>query len=73
MPDRCASSWPTVTRSSMSGRSGPRTERAVVSSSSTPSSISDTTASAVKLFEPLASANRVSTVFGMPHPRCARP
>ena len=51
--------------SSISGRSEPRTDRAVVSHASVRSSISATTASAVKLLEPLAMAKRVSTAFGM--------
>jgi hypothetical protein len=73
MPERCDSSCSTVTASSINGRSAPRTARAVVPSSSTPSSMSATTASAVNAFEPLASAKRVSTVLGIPHPRWAMP
>ena len=66
MPERCASRCSTVTSSSISGRSLPSTERAVVESSSLPSSIRLTTASAVRPFVPLASAKRVSTLFGIP-------
>ena len=73
MPDRCDRRCSTVTPSSISGRSPPRTERAGVESSSTPSSIRLTTASAVKPFAPLASPKRVSTAFGISKPRCARP
>ena len=56
-----------------SGRSPPSTERAVVASSSTPSSIRLTTVSAVSPFEPLAIANRVSMVFEMRLARSASP
>ena len=73
MPERCASRCSTVTSSPMSGRSEPSTERAVVESSSEPSSTRVATVTAVKLFAPLASANRVSTVFGISYPRCANP
>ena len=59
-PSRCS----TVTSSSTSGRSSPRSDRAVVSSASTPSSTRRITARAVKPLPPLATANRVSTVFG---------
>src|SRR4029453_14043447 len=73
MPDRCDRRCSTVTPSSITGRSLPRTERAGVESSSTLSSIRLTTASAVKPFAPLASPKRVSTAFGISKPRCARP
>src|SRR4051794_25100605 len=73
MPDRWVSRCSTVTSSAISGRSLPRTERAVVARSSTPASISDTTASAVSPLAPLASANCVSTVFGTPCARSAWP
>ena len=66
MPERCASSCSTVTASSISGRSEPSTDRAVVESSSLPSSIRVTTARAVNPFVPLAIAKRVSTSFGIP-------
>ena len=64
MPDRCESRCSTVTSSRISGRSSPSTERAVVESSSEPSSIRLATVTAVKPFVPLAIANCVSTVFG---------
>src|SRR4051812_20505960 len=73
MPERCASSCSTVTPSPTSGRSGPRTERAVVVSRSVPSSTRLTTLRAVRPFVPLASANRVSAAFGMSQPRSASP
>src|SRR5438034_4260248 len=73
MPDRCDRRCSTVTPSSITGRSLPRTERAGVESSSTPSSIRLTTASAVKPFAPLAIPKRVSTAFGISKPRCAKP
>jgi hypothetical protein len=65
MPDRCASSCPTVTSSSISGRSSPRTSRAFVPMPSVPCSTRLTTASAVKALQPLAIANRVSVVFAI--------
>ena len=54
-----------MTPSSISGRSSPSTDRAVVVSSSVPSSIRLTTVRAVKPFMPLAIANRVSVAFGI--------
>src|SRR3954465_7784731 len=73
MPERCDRRCSTVTRSSIRGKSLPRTEREGVESSSTPSSIRLTTVSAVKPFAPLASPKRVSRVFGISKPRCAGP
>ncbi len=73
MPDRCESRCSTVTSSPISGRSAPSTERAVVESSSEPSSIRLATATAVKPLLPLAMANCVSSVFGIPWARSARP
>src|SRR5215210_655103 len=73
MPDRCDRRCSTVTPSSIAGRSLPRTERTRVESSSTPSSIRLTTASAAKPFAALASPKRVSSVFAISKPRCARP
>ena len=73
MPERCSSRCSTVTSSEISGRSSPSTERAVVARSSRPSSTSDTTASAVSAFAPLAIANCVSTVFAIPWARSAIP
>ena len=68
MPDRCASRCSIVTASSISGRSSPSTDRAVVSSPSEPSSIRLTTASAVRPFVPLAIAepgvDRVGDLMG---------
>ena len=66
MPERCASRCSTVTSSAINGRSSPSTDRAGVASSSRPSSIRLTTVSAVSPFVPLAIANRVSTVLGIP-------
>ena len=66
MPERCASRCSTVTSSSISGRSSPSTDRAGVASSRRPSSIRLMTVSAVRPFVPLAIANCVSTVFGIP-------
>ena len=62
-----------MTSSPMSGRSSPRTERAVVAELEDPSSIRLTTASAVRPFVPLAIPNWVSIVFGIPWPRSASP
>src|SRR5262245_20356232 len=73
MPERCESRCPTVTAPSMSGRSRPRTERAVVVIASVPSSIKLATASAVSPLDPLAIAKRVSTVFAIPLARSASP
>lgn len=66
MPDVWASSCSTVTPSSISGRSAPSNERAVVDRLSTPSSTSDITASAVNPLAPLASANLVCEVLATP-------
>ncbi len=62
-----------MTPSSISGRSSPSTDRAVVVSSSVPSSIRLTTVRAVKPFIPLAIANRVSVAFGIACARSASP
>ena len=60
-----------MTSSPTSGRSSPSTDRAVVESSSTPSWTSETTARAVRHFDQLAVANRVSTAFGISQARLA--
>ena len=73
MPERCASRCSTVTPSPTSGRSSPSSDRAVVSSRSVPCSTSAMTVTAVRLFVPLAMANCVSTVAGMPWARSASP
>ena len=62
-----------MTSSAISGRSVPSSDRAVVSYAIVPSSIRETTASAVNPFEPLAIANRVPGVFAIPYARSASP
>ena len=62
-----------MTASSIMGRSAPSRDRAVVDSSTFPSSTSDRIARAVIVFEPLAIANRVSIVFAMAPARSAKP
>src|SRR5437660_12257064 len=73
MPDRCESSCATVTSSPINGRSSPSIECALVESSSNPSWMRLTTATAVKPFVPLAMANRVSTAFGISYARVGEP
>jgi hypothetical protein len=73
MPERCARSCSTVTASSISGRSGPSTDRAVVARASTPSWMRLTTVSAVRPFVALATPNRLSLEFAMPCARSAIP
>lgn len=73
MPERWLSRCSTVTSSAIKGRSGPRTERAVLSRPRTPWSTRLITASAVKAFDPLAMASWLSTAIGMAWVRSARP
>ena len=73
MPDRWASRCSTVTRSSISGRSSPSNDRAVVSRRISSRSTIVMSVSAVSPFAPLATANWVSAVFGTPSPRWAIP
>ena len=73
MPDRWASRCSTVTRSSISGRSSPSNDRAVVSRRISSRSTIVMSVRAVSPFAPLATANCVSAVFGTPSPRWAIP
>ncbi len=66
MPERCESRCSIVTPSSMSGRSSPSSERAVVASETVPSATRLMTVTAVMPLTPLAMPNCVSTVLAMP-------